>query len=106
MIADSKTGYTCDFSVYIGKEATPPNNHGLGYNVVMNLSQPYYNQGFHIFFENFYTSTVLVTSLYDLGTPSYGTVTENRKGLPVVMGKLGQQVRTVELCNERITSLL
>ena len=48
----------------------------------MKLVQPLINQGYHIFFDNFYASTKLVNNLLILNTPLYGTVTENRKGLP------------------------
>jgi len=42
VIADSKTGYTCDFIVYTGSgDKIIHPTHGLGYGVVMKLIEPY-----------------------------------------------------------------
>jgi len=90
-LLDSKTGYTCDFSVYTGSgDGLVHPVHGLGYGVIMSLVKTYSNQGYHLFFDNFYTSLPLVGDLFKIGTPSCGTVTENRKGFPDSMkgGKL------------------
>ena len=49
VLADSLNGYTCDFDVYIGRNAgqeVSPN--GLGYDVVMKLVAPLRNQGYHL----------------------------------------------------------
>jgi hypothetical protein len=57
VIAESKTGYTSDFDVYAGKAGSDlsTNEHDLGYNVVMKLSEHLLNQGCNIFFDNFYS---------------------------------------------------
>lgn len=89
VLADSKTGYTYDFIVYTGK-TNEVYLHGLGYHVVMKLLEPLLTQGYHAFFDNFYTSVRLLNDLYLLGTPACGTVTENRKGFPVSL-KNGKQ---------------
>ena len=81
VIADSSNGYTYDFYVYTGK-TNEVYTHGLGHHVVMKLVQPLLNQGYHVFFDNFYTSMQLLKDLFAQGTPSCGTVTENRKGFP------------------------
>jgi hypothetical protein len=83
VLADSDNGYTIDFDVYIGKAAgRNVSEHGLGYDVVMKLMQPFLHQGYHLFFDNFYTSVQLVKDLFDKGVPATGTVSENRKGFP------------------------
>ena len=48
----------------------------------MKLVQPLINQGYHIFFDEFYAWTELVNNLLILNTPLCGTVTESRKGFP------------------------
>ena len=42
------------------------------------------------FFDNFNTSVTLLVDLYPQNSPAWGTVTENRKGFPVLM-KNGKQ---------------
>jgi hypothetical protein len=86
VLADSLNGYTCDFEVYIGKNDTnPPTENGLGYDVVMRLVRRLLNQGYRVFFDNFYTSVKLVKDLFQNGTPSCGTVAENRVDFPKSM---------------------
>ena len=46
------------------------------------LSQPLLNQGYYLFFDNFYSSVTLVKDLFQLSTPACGTTAENRKGYP------------------------
>lgn len=104
VIADSQTGYTCDFSVYTGSgDGILHSEHGLGYGVVMSLSESFLNQGYHIFFDNFYTSVTLVNNLFEKGTPSCGTVTENRKGFPVSLKGGKTWARTKERGDMRWT---
>lgn len=87
VLADSQNGYTVDFYVYAGKNdsAVVANDLGLGYNVVMKLAEPYLNQGYHLFCDNFYTSPTLVKDLFIQGTHCCGTTTQNRKGYPDTM---------------------
>ena len=84
VIADSATRYTYDYYVYTGKthEVYP---NGLDYHVVMKLMHPLLNQGYYIFFDNFYTSVTLLVDLYAQNSPTCRTVAENRKGFPVSM---------------------
>ncbi|XP_028407218.1 uncharacterized protein LOC114529600 isoform X2 [Dendronephthya gigantea] len=57
VLADSSNGYTIDFNVYIGKSKhDAPSSHGLGYDVVMKLVNPYLGQGYHVYFDNFFSS--------------------------------------------------
>ena len=86
VLADSNNGYTCDFNVYAGKNGEKyDNNNGLGYITVWTLCKPLFNQGYQVFYDNFYTSPQLVVDLYEKGTPSCGTITMNRRGFPESM---------------------
>ncbi len=98
VLADSSNGYTADFNVYIGKDAAKhTSEHGLSYDVVMELMQPFLNQGYHLYLDNFYTSPQLVRDLFLQGTPCTGTVKVNRKDFPECLSnaekwaKLGQR---------------
>ena len=57
----------------------------------MKLMEPWLNQGYHLFLDNFYTSLKLLNDLLCLRTPACGTSTENRKGFPQTMKK-GKQL--------------
>jgi hypothetical protein len=86
VLADSSNGYTIDFNVYIGKsQHEAPSHNGLGYDVVMKLVNPYLGQGYHVYFDNFFTSPKLVEDLFMNGTPSSGTCKINRAGFPKSM---------------------
>jgi len=62
VLADSASGYTYDFDVYTGGSNADEeqSQHGLGYGIVMKLAQSLFNQGYHMYFDNFYTSPQLV----------------------------------------------
>ena len=65
VLADCENGYTVDFNVYIGKDAAKDTfEHGLGYDIVMKLMEPYLDQGYHLHLDNFYTSSQLFTDLF------------------------------------------
>ena len=81
VFACPETGYTYKFEVYTGKRLTKTNN-GLGYDVVMNLMNGMFRQGYHLLVDNFYSSPQLFSDLYDKGCMATGTVRKNRKGFP------------------------
>ncbi len=86
VLADSSNGYTVDFNVYIGKsQHEEPSTHGLGYDVVMKLVNPYLGQGYRVFFDNFFTSPKLVQDLFLKETLSSGTCRVDREGFPKSM---------------------
>ena len=67
VLADSSNGYTVDFNKYIGGHAAETvSDQGLGYVAVMKLIQPFHHQGYHLFFDNFYSSLVLFRDLFDV----------------------------------------
>ena len=84
VLADSSNGYTVDFNVYIGKAAgRQVSANGLGYDVVMKLMAPLFNQGYHLYVDNFYTSLTLFKDLFARGVPATGTALETRRDFPV-----------------------
>ena len=94
VLADSSKGYTYDFDVYIGRDAAAQRSiHGLGYDVVQNLMNPLRHQGYHLYTDNFYTSTQLLQDLYDVGVVATGTVSKNRRGFPANLKNSKQWAR-------------
>lgn len=83
VMADAANGYTYDFEVYTGK-GTPVSRNGLAYDVVMRLCQCIQKQGYHVYFDNFYTGVQLVKDLLLNKTVCCGTIIPNRKGVPSV----------------------
>lgn len=49
---------------------------------MMRLVKLLINQGYHLYFDNFYTSVTLVKDLFCLMLPATGTAAENRRGFP------------------------
>ena len=86
VLADSSNGYTIDFNIYIGRAAGQDvSEHGLGYDVVMRLMSPYFNRGYHLFVDNFYSSLILFKDLFDRGVLATGTILETRRSFPATL---------------------
>ena len=64
---------------------TGHSDNGLAYDVVVKLMQPFLNQGYRLFVDNFYTSITLFKTLFTQGTPATGTVIETRRGFPLAL---------------------
>ena len=60
--------------------------NGLGYDVVMQLMDGLFHQGFHLFCDNFYSSPTLFNDLFEKGCFATGTVKENCVGFPSQFG--------------------
>ncbi|KAL9976601.1 hypothetical protein ACROYT_G013922 [Oculina patagonica] len=66
------TSYTLKFEIYTGKRLTKSNS-GLGYDVVMNPMDDLFQQEYHLFVDNFYSSPQLFKDLHDKGCLATGT---------------------------------
>ena len=78
-MADTTNGYVLQQQIYIGKnveQRTP--EVGLGFRVVLDLTQGYENQGCIVVTDNLYTSPILAQKLLQQGINSLG----NTRGLP------------------------
>lgn len=83
-LCDSQTGYVLNFDVYTGK-SNNTSGFTLGEKVVVQLTECVQNTNVLIAFDNFFTTPALMTTLYNNGIYSCGTVRINRKGLPDMM---------------------
>ena len=103
MAADSKNGYVVNFDVYFGSKEGAQRIHGLGYDVVIKMIKPYMNKNHHVYFDNFFSSTVLLEHLELQQTYACSTVRCNRKGLPTcAKNKLTRPGELVQAQKENI----
>jgi len=80
-LADSKMGYIYNWKLYCGKEEEA-GSEPLGERVVIDLLKGLENRGYHVYFDNFYTSPALCKHLLTLGFGSCGTVRIDRRNIP------------------------
>ena len=82
----SDNGYPYNVQVYCGKSSSLPGvqpDNGLGYRVVTSLLACITNPLLHeVYFDNFFSSYVLLSSLRDMNIKATGTVRENTQELP------------------------
>ncbi|CAG5024407.1 unnamed protein product [Parnassius apollo] len=88
---DAKTGYLYQFQIYTGK-GDSIQDEGLGYNVVMKLSDNL-PMNTLLAFDNFFTGCNLMEDLYDKHIYAVGTVRTNRKNLPEIIKKQPKQLK-------------
>ena len=73
------TGYMYASAVYIGNNETKSGNP-FGYDVVIKLCSFISQQGYHVYFDNFFTSLPLISALLAMGIVACGTFLDNRRG--------------------------
>ena len=61
---------------------------GLGYDVVMKPVAPPRNQGYHLYFDNFYTSVKLVKNSFQVLIQATGKAAENGREFPETIRSL------------------
>ena len=85
-MCEAETGYCLQFQVYTGKAENESGEvqaeHGLTYRVVFDLMKYYFDKGYIVFLDNFYTSYQLFVDLLSKNTGACGTVRSNRFGYP------------------------
>lgn len=80
-LCEAATGYCLQFQVYAGKTDGTA-EHGLVRRVVFDLMGYYLDKGFHLFFDNFYTSLKLLKDMILRNTYCCGTIRSNRGEFP------------------------
>ncbi|MEG7522412.1 MAG: transposase, partial [Chromatiales bacterium] len=87
-LCDSDTGYCLKFEVYTGAAINVAQGKGLGYRVVMGLTDLYLNTNRHVFADNYFTSVPLAEVLLQHNTYLCGTTRASRKEFPNALGDL------------------
>lgn len=88
VLADSFSGFTCNFEIYLGKKEKSA--FGLAYDVVTNLCKHLFHQGYKLFVDNFYSSVHLFKYLLSQGMSACGTIIAGRKGFPIGLRNIKQ----------------
>ena len=109
MLSESKTGYLSNFDVYL--EKAPPSEQaelGMAAKVVLNISKPFHNTNRHLYFDNFFNSTVLLEELLKVGTYGCGTLRANRYPGPYKAGRSSiklhcEKIRQLQKGNSLVT---
>lgn len=92
VLCDCETGYVLNYLIYAGKDDQENTNKDIGLGisgaVVVKLLKPFLNKGHSFYSDNFYSSPILSTYLFEHKTNSCGTVRLNRKHMPPLDKKL------------------
>ena len=75
-------GYVFNWDLYAGKKRGGAVEHGLTYDVVTKLCRPIYNNGHHVYMDNYFSSPELFNELANNQTGACGTLRLNRRGIP------------------------
>ena len=78
----SKSGYLYKFDMYLGKKGNT--EFGLGESVVLSLCKSLKDTNCCVYFDNFFTSSMLMAKLLENGIYGIGTVRANRKHMPTL----------------------
>lgn len=84
-LCEAKSGYVYSGIIYTGKGTLLNQKYKdlpLTTQIVMTLMEPLLNKGYCLTTDNFYTSPQLANILVSHTTDTYGTIRQNRKGLP------------------------
>ncbi|KAI5099947.1 dual specificity protein phosphatase 26 isoform X1 [Silurus meridionalis] len=82
LATDLETKYVCNASPYLGKDPSRQKGERLAENVVMNLMEPFLDNGRNVTTDNFFTSMSLSHRLLQRKTTLLGTVNKARRELP------------------------
>ena len=100
VLADSSNGYVWNWELYTGKQERE-DGVGLAHQVVMSLTRPLQNKGYHIYCDNFYSSPALFEELSTVGFQACGTVRSNRRGLSEVFKS--KKLQKGEVYSEKVS---
>ncbi|XP_060085361.1 piggyBac transposable element-derived protein 4-like, partial [Ylistrum balloti] len=84
-LAESKTGYMYNWEMYTGKQAATNDARGIAHRVVINICSPIVDKGYHLYYDNYFSSPALFRELCDKQIGACGTLRTNRVGVPAVV---------------------
>ena len=90
--ADSHNGYMCETQVYTGKSDGVEG--GLGKRVILDLSKRLEGKKYHLYFDNFFSSVSLLTTLLEKGLYACGTARQNYRDFPSALKMQGKKSKS------------
>jgi hypothetical protein len=102
ILADQKSKYTIRAFPYCGKDDTFYNNttDKLGQYIVKKLLEPYFDKGYHVTADNFFSNIELALFLKSKNTTYLGTVNKNKPDLPLIIMQKQKLNETLFLEND------
>ena len=82
LLADAQTKYLCNGKPYLGKDPTRSRCTDLPGDVCLNLLQPYFEKGYNVTTDNYFTSLKLAEELMTKKTTILGTIRKKRREVP------------------------
>lgn len=93
MAADAANGYMANFSVYLWREGNEGHANGLGYDAVIDMACPFLHKPQHIYFDNFFTGTIIIDYLLAQDTNACETVHSKERACHHVQTKSSNKER-------------
>ena len=105
LLCDVKSKYICNGYPYLGADNNKNPNDLVGESVVKKLMEPFYNKGYFVTTDNFFTTYKLGCDLLKQKTTFLGTIRRDKKDLPNVV-KIKQKIHETIFCDDEKGSLL
>ncbi|UYV78050.1 PGBD5 [Cordylochernes scorpioides] len=102
-ICEAVSGYAYNLDIYTGKDPEQP-EHNSNPNLVDRLAKRFYGQGYHIYFDRWFSSPELFDKLWEKKTLAVGTVMPSRKTMPKT--EFSQKLKRGEIIKMRRKHLL
>ncbi|UYV84398.1 TIGD4 [Cordylochernes scorpioides] len=102
-ICEAVSGYAYNFDIYTGKDPEQPEHNSIP-NLVDRLAKRFYGQGYHIYFDRWFSSPELFDKLWEKKTLAVGTVMPSRKTMPKT--EFSQKLKRGEIIKMRRKHLL
>jgi hypothetical protein len=107
LLVDLQDKYICNGFPYLGRDDEQPRNgENLSSSVVLRLLKPYYNLGYNVTCDNYFTNLDLAKSLLSKKTTLVGTIRSNRRELPQICRNRDQLHKSHVMFEEESGALL
>ncbi|UYV69929.1 MEGF8 [Cordylochernes scorpioides] len=102
-ICEAVSGYAYNLDIYTGKDPEQPEHNSIP-NLVDRLAKRFYGQGYHIYFDRWFSSPEIFDKLWEKKTLAVGTVMPSRKTMPKT--EFSQKLKRGEIIKMRRKHLL